>query len=53
MSVKRTIIVPAILTLSAAGSILAGTAATVATATTSAAVVASAPAAQPAFLYRG
>jgi hypothetical protein len=52
MSVKRTIIAPAILMLSAAGSIAAGTAATVATTSASTAVVASAPHAQPAFLYR-
>ena len=53
MSVKRTIIAPAILVLSTAGSIAAGTAATVATTSTTGAVVISAPAMQPAFLYRG
>lgn len=52
MSVKRTIIAPAILMLSAAGSVAAGTAATVATTAAPSAVVASAPHAQPAFFYR-
>lgn len=53
MSVKRSIIAPAILMLSTAGSIAAGTVATVATTSAPAAAVASAPQAQPAFLYRG
>ena len=42
MSLKRTIIIPAILTLSTAGSILAGTAATVAATQAPTAVVATA-----------
>ena len=53
MSVKRSIIAPAILMLSTAGSIAAGTVATVAITSAPAAAVASAPQAQPAFLYRG
>ena len=53
MSVKRTIIAPAILMLSTAGSVAVGTAATVASTSASSAVVVAAPHAQPAFLYRG
>jgi hypothetical protein len=54
MSVKRTIIIPAILTLSMAGSILAGSAVSLATATAPTAVVAAAASsAHPDFLYQG
>jgi hypothetical protein len=52
MSIKRTSIIPAILALSAAGSILAGSAATV-LATSAPATVAVAAAAKPAHLYEG
>jgi alcohol dehydrogenase YqhD (iron-dependent ADH family) len=52
MSVKRTIIIPAILTLSAAGSVLAGSAVSLATATATA-VVAAASFTHPDYLYQG
>ena len=52
MTIRRTIIIPAILALSTAGSILAGSAVHVAAApTTSAHVLASSE--KPAYLYRG
>jgi hypothetical protein len=53
MSVKRNIIIPAILSLSAAGSILAGSTATLLATQAPAAVTASAPAKAPAFVYHG
>jgi hypothetical protein len=53
MSVKRTIIIPAILTLSAAGSVLAGSAVSLATATAPTAVVAAASFTHPDYLYQG
>jgi hypothetical protein len=53
MSVKRTIIIPAILSLSAAGSILAGSTATLLATQAPAAVTATAPVKAPAFVYRG
>lgn len=52
MPIKRTIIIPAILALSTAGSILAGSAATLAT-QAPAAVAATATAKQPGFVYHG
>jgi len=52
MTIKRTSIIPAILALSTAGSILAGSAATVLATTAPAAVTATA-AAKPAHLYEG
>jgi hypothetical protein len=52
MSIKRTTIIPAILALSTAGSILAGTAATVLATAAPAAVTATA-AARPAHFYEG
>jgi hypothetical protein len=53
MSVNRKIIIPAILSLSTAGSILAGSAATVLAASAPATAAATASAAAPAFVYRG
>jgi hypothetical protein len=53
MSVKRNIIIPAILSLSAAGSILAGSTATLLATQAPAAVTATAPVKAPAFVYRG
>jgi hypothetical protein len=53
MSVKRKVILPALLSLSTAGSILAGSTAIVLTSTAPAAVAASAAAARPAYLYHG
>ncbi len=54
MSVKRTIIIPAILTLSTAGSILAGTAATLAATQAPAAVVATSSSfVHPNYVYDG
>ena len=52
MSIKRTAIVPAILALSTAGSILAGTTATI-LATSAPATAAVAAAAKPAHIYEG
>ncbi len=52
MSIKRTIIIPAILTLSTAGSILAGTAATLAV-TQAPAVAATSSSMHPNFVYDG
>jgi hypothetical protein len=52
MPIKRTIIIPAILALSTAGSVLAGSAAVLAT-QAPAAVAATAAAKQPAFVYHG
>ena len=53
MSVKRKVILPALLSLSTAGSILAGSTAIVLTSSAPAAVAASASAARPDFLYHG
>lgn len=53
MPVKRNIIIPAILALSTAGSVLAGSAATVLVTQAPAAVAATASAKQPDFLYHG
>ena len=53
MSVKRNVIIPAILTLSTAGSILAGSAATVLATSAPSAVAVSATAMKPAFVYHG
>lgn len=53
MSVKRNIIIPAILSLSTAGSILAGSTAVVLTSQAPVTVAASASAMKPAFLYHG
>lgn len=54
MRVRRTIIIPAILTLSAAGSILAGSAVpAVAAQTPSAHVVSAASSTHPGFVYYG
>ena len=51
MSIKRSTIVPAILALATAGSILAGSAATVLATTAPAAVTATAAAKKPAHIY--
>jgi hypothetical protein len=51
--ITRRVIVPAILTLSTAGSIVAGTATSITATSASSAVVASAPAHSPDYLYRG
>jgi hypothetical protein len=53
MSIKRTAILPAILALSTAGSIVAGTAASVLVSTAPAAVSAKAAKASPDYVYRG
>ncbi len=53
MRVRRTIIIPAIMALSAAGSVLAGSAATLAATATPSAVVATASSVHPDFLYHG
>ena len=53
MRIRRSIIVPAILTLSTAGSIVAGTAATLAATQAPAAVVATASSVHPNFVYDG
>jgi hypothetical protein len=53
MSVKRKVILPALLSLSTAGSILAGSTAIVLTSSAPAAVAASASAARPGFIYHG
>jgi hypothetical protein len=53
MSVKRNVIIPAILTLSTAGSILAGSAATVLATSAPSAVAVSATTMKPAFVYHG
>ncbi len=53
MPIKRTIIIRAILALSAAGSILAGSAVSMAATQASSAVVASAPSMHPDYLYHG
>jgi hypothetical protein len=50
---KRTLIIKAVLTLSAAGSILAGSAATVAATAAPSAVVATASSMHPDWLYNG
>ena len=53
MSLKRKFILPALLSLSTAGSIAAGTTAIVLTSSAPAAVAASAHAAKPDFIYFG
>jgi len=53
MSLKRNIIIPAILSLSTAGSILAGTTAVVLTSSAPAAVASSAHATRPLWIYEG
>jgi hypothetical protein len=53
MTIKRSSIIPAILALSTAGSILAGSAATVLATTAPAAVTATAVGARPAHIYEG
>jgi hypothetical protein len=53
MSVKRKVIIPAILSLSTAGSILAGSTAVLLTTQAPAAVAATASAKSPDFLYHG
>ncbi len=53
MSIKRSTLIPAILALTTAGSILGGTAATVLATTAPAAVTATAAAARPAHIYEG
>lgn len=53
MPISRTLIIRAILTLSAAGSILAGSAATVAATAAPSAVVATASSMHPDWLYNG
>jgi hypothetical protein len=53
MSLKRNIIIPAILSLSTAGTILAGSTAVVLTSQAPAAVAASAHAMKPNFVYEG
>lgn len=51
MLLKRTIIIPALLTLSTAGSVLAGTAVSLAATSAPTAVVATASAMRPAYVY--
>jgi hypothetical protein len=51
MHLKRTVIIPAIMALSAAGSVLAGSAVTIAATSAPSAVVASAPSVHPDYLY--
>jgi len=53
MPLKRTIIIPAILTLSTAGSILAGSAATLLATQAPTAVVATASSVKPNYVYEG
>ena len=53
MPIKRTIIIPAILALSTAGSILAGSAATLATTAAPSAVVATTSHMRPTYVYHG
>ena len=51
MHLKRTIIVPAIMALSAVGSVLAGSAVTLAATSAPSAVVATAPSVHPDYVY--
>jgi hypothetical protein len=53
MGIRRKILIPAILTLSTAGSILAGSAVSLVAAQAPSAVVATASSMHPAYLYRG
>jgi hypothetical protein len=53
MPLKRTIIIPAIMALSAVGSVLAGSAATLAATAAPSAVVATAAHVHPDYLYHG
>ena len=53
MPIKRTVIIPAILALSTAGSVMAGSAATLLATQAPAAVAATASAKAPNFVYRG
>ncbi len=53
MFIKRTIIIPAIIALSAAGSVLAGSAVTLAATSAPGAVVATGPSVHPDFVYNG
>ena len=53
MPIKRTIIIPALLTLSTAGSVLAGAAVSLATTSAPAAVVATASSMHPDYVYHG
>ena len=53
MPIKRTIIIPALLTLSTAGSALAGAAVSLAATSAPTAVVATASAMHPAYVYNG
>lgn len=53
MRIRRTIIIPAIMALSAAGSVLAGSAATLAATAAPSAAVATASSIKPNFVYHG
>ena len=53
MRIRRTIIIPAIMALSVAGSVLAGSAVTLAASAAPSAAVATASAMHPDFLYHG
>ena len=53
MTLRRTIIIPAIMALSAAGSVLAGSATTLAATAAPSAVVATASSMHPDFVYHG
>ena len=53
MLLKRTIIIPALLTLSTAGSVLAGTAVSLVATSAPSAVVASTSSMHPSFVYEG
>ena len=53
MRIRRTIIIPAIMAFSAAGGVLAGTAATMAATAAPSAAVATASSMHPDFLYHG
>ena len=53
MTIKRTVIIPAIMALSAVGSVLAGSAVTLAATSAPSAVVATAPHVHPDWVYNG
>ena len=53
MRIRRTIIIPALLTMSTAGSVLAGTAMSSVATSAPSAVVASASSMHPSFVYEG
>jgi hypothetical protein len=53
MRIRRSVIVPAIMALSAAGSVLAGSAATLAATAAPSAAVVTASSARPDFVYHG